>query len=529
VDPDPLDDGGEHVEDPDDDIPWYSIGNSWATCPSEDGRMELLIEADSSEEVEYSVVVNGNPFDCYYDELFRGLQCIGPIPADNDTLEYYTVEVHYDTGDVVNTYPRRPLDCEGTLPMWDAHAWASCPADGWVTVTFESDPSVPWDITQLEVGGAYVDMPCWPVGGGRMNCIVPARAPGDDYRFFLRGPGPEGWTYNWYAGAVIPADCPGGEVTVTSGCGEEGPVVQVIYEPSAAHLASVSADGVPLFCTGMAPGVQVCGPLPGEAGSPTTITTCFEGEACVDWPLTVAACPGETEPGHLIDIVCYPPDATAVSIRYWPFDSPLVSVDAGGADLTCEDWGGGAYLCPGLTFAPGGSTTVTACLADGSCFSETDMIPSCSEEGPSGFWALLDVGCHSETQIYLLFDTPFSDLVPGVPYTYAVTDGETAYACDLHPTIPGRVYCSGTWPADPGPLQVCISVDGAPEYCATFDDFAGRVPACLAAHPVEPDEPGQQILPCSSYGTMNSCLSNDCDWHLPPPTNPGGIGYCTNP
>jgi hypothetical protein len=129
----------------------------------------------------------------------------------------------------------------------------------------------------------------------------------------------------------------------------------------------------------------------------------------------------------------------------------------------------------------------------------------------------------------VLFDTPFPDLVPGVSYDYAVSDGETTYTCELHPTIPGRMYCSGIRPADPGPLEVCISVNGAPQSCTTFDEFPGMVPSCLDFDAEEPDQPEQTTTSCSDYDTMGSCISNDCQWHLPPPTNPGGTGYCTNP
>jgi len=218
-------------------------------------------------------------------------------------------------------------------------------------------------------------------------------------------------------------DCGSGGVTVSSTCGEAGPVAEIHYDPAIAGLSSVSTFGVPLDCTGMAPGVMICGPLPGSGGSPTTVTTCFEGEACTDWPLTIA---------------------------------------------TCDE-----------------------------------------EDGPHGFWALLDVGCHSETQIYLLFDTPFSDLVPGVPYTYTVTDGDSTYACDPHPTIPGRVYCSGPLPSVPGPLEACFSVNGGPESCTTFDDFVGRIPACGTEVPPD-DQPDDT---CNAYTNFNDCSQHtNCHW-----------------
>ena len=197
---------------------------------------------------------------------------------------------------------------------------------------------------------SYVDMPCVATSPTSMNCTLPGRAPGDFYSFALHGfDGGGGEFYLWTV-AGIPASCPLGmrSVSVTAGCGETGPVAEVMYLPTTAPLSSVSTIGVPLTCIGMAPGVQVCGPLPGTAGSSTTVTTCFEGEGCTDWPLTIADCPGETVHGYILEPACYPEGTPAGSLHYWPFDQPLLSVESAAVALTCEDWGGGWYMCPGL-------------------------------------------------------------------------------------------------------------------------------------------------------------------------------------
>ena len=134
-----------------------------------------------------------------------------------------------------------------------------------------------------------------------MNCIVPERAPGDSYIFHLQGTDAEGNNYTWSPMVDLPSGCPAEmrTVYVTPLCFEDHPTEQVMYHPTSTVLASVLTYGVPLSCIGMVPGVQICGDLPGEPDSPTMVSICFEGEACIDRPLTVPACPPtETEVGN---------------------------------------------------------------------------------------------------------------------------------------------------------------------------------------------------------------------------------------
>jgi hypothetical protein len=106
-------------------------------------------------------------------------------------------------------------------------------------------------------------------------------------------------------------------VYVTPLCLEDHLTEQVMYLPTSTVLASVLTYGVPPSCIGIAPGVQICGDLPSEPDSPTMVSNCFEGKACIDRPLTVTACPASgTEVGFIIDPTCYPPGAAGVSIYY---------------------------------------------------------------------------------------------------------------------------------------------------------------------------------------------------------------------
>jgi hypothetical protein len=302
------------------------------------------------------------------------------------------------------------------------------------------------------------------------------------------------------------------DVTVTPQCFEDHMTAQVMYTPISSVLESVSVGGTELDCIGMAPGVQVCGDLPGPAGSTATVTTCFEGEACTDWPVTVFACPG-TAPGrgYLINPTCYPPGAAGVSLRYWPFDLPLVDANANGAWLTCDNLGGGYYLCSGLPGAVGEVKTITFCLEGYDCFGGDITVPACEEEVPSeGDWRISSYGCHSETDIFFSIDTGLDWLVPGAAYTYSASDEEGSYSCSLIPAVPGRMYCSGPRPAMPGTLQVCVHPDGGSLTCNYFDEFPGLVAAIPDCAPEEP--PPDTGPSCSDYTDHPSCEAAGCVW-----------------
>ena len=511
VDPDPLDGGGETVEEPD-GLPWYSLGDSLASCPGPDGRLHLFIEADSSESVEYSVVVNGTPFDCTYDPVLRGLQCEGPIPADDDTLDFYTVEVTFDhLGHHVahgHLFPTRPLDCPDVPVAWEGISFADCPLDRWVAVTFLSTPPITWFTLQLD--GA--DVMCWTLGAGEARCSVPERLPGENYRFHLLGHDAEGRDVTWDTMVAVPADCPFQlifNVDVQSLCFEGHQTVQVMYEPVIEVLSSVTTYGVPLTCIGMAPGVQICGDIPGDPGSPTMVTTCFEGLSCMDWPLTVAFCPPTgTVVGSIVEPTCYPPGSPGVSIHYWPFDEPIVEANANSVPLTCDDMGGGFYLCSGLPGAPGDLKTITFCNPYFACFGGDVIVPACAEEELD--WRLAAVGCHSETQIFFIVDTGLEWLVPGAAFTYHASDGDVDYACSVHPTIPGRLYCSGVRPGTPGELQVCVQQDGAPmPTCVHFAGWPGYVAAVPSCAPEEPPP----APTCADYRNPSDCGAHGCYWN----------------
>ncbi len=139
---------------------------------------------------------------------------------------------------------------------------------------------------------------------------------------------------------------------------------------------------------------------------------------------------------------------------------------------------------------PGSEMTITFCLTDGTCLSAPVTVSDCTvPEEPTDFaFRFVGAGCHDTSDIYFIVDTGLAWLVPGAGFTYSASDAEGGYACSVHPTIPGRLYCSGPRPVSPGTLQVCVDQDGPePVACTYFDDWPAQVaiiPDCAAPPPV---------------------------------------------
>jgi formylglycine-generating enzyme required for sulfatase activity len=530
VPPDPLDGGGEHAEDPEEEA-HYRLGFADVSCPTSDGRVFLVIEADSSEDVEYEVTVDGIPFDCLYDEMLRVLHCEGPVPETTEFPDMYHGQVQFiPHGGIGHFYLEKPTDC-GALPPDRFSMDLACPVDGLFTISFFYEPPITWDTVQI----SGEDIPCVAVSETETRCTAPDLRTGDHYEFYLHGIGADGTEYEWTPWAPVLEDCPGLArfLDVSPFCFEGHPTIQVMYgedwPPLISVVETLATGGFPnaLDCIGVAPGVHVCGDLMNVVGVSAYVQIWFGGGDLHDFHVIVPACPGtETEIGYSIGLSCWPPEAeaAAASIHYWPFDEALVAANANGFDLTCIYTGVQWYMCTGVPGAAGSATTITFCLADGRCFSDTGIIPACGEP-PVGIWLLSEVGCHSETALYVIIDTGLDWLVPGAAFDYNVAGGGVIFGCEPMPGSPGRLYCSGdTMPSFAGGLQVCIRRDGEAEpTCRTFDDFTARAPATCVEEPPPPEPPAPS---CSDYTTQASCLANGCKWTKGPPD---GLEHCYPP
>jgi hypothetical protein len=268
-------------------------------------------------------------------------------------------------------------------------------------------------------------------------------------------------------------------------------MIAVSTLPDTMVMDSISVGGAPLACTTTALGHYVCGDLLAPAGSDVAVNLCFDGDPCFDQTVSVPSCPGDSEIAYNMIPGCYTTLGAVVTINYSPADQPLVAANANGADLTCVDSDvPGLYMCYTLPGAPGSEMTITFCLADGSCYSEAVVVRDCTvpAEPTGGAFRFAGAGCHDETHIYFIIDTGLDWLVPGAAYTYSATDEGNSYSCSVHPTIPGRLYCSGDRPESPGTMQICINRDGPdPLICEYFDDWPAQVaiiPDCAPPPPV---------------------------------------------
>ncbi len=535
VPPDSLDGGGEHVEgyDPDPDV-FFEFRAIYFSCPGL-GQIALMLRFSASGPVTFTASVDGVPFHCEIDTGTGFAICDGPVPADFDLSAPVVVEwcVEGEGISACGAWTVVPADTagpcgEGGTTRPSISTSIECPADGYVHAHFISSPAIVWDLVQLTTMTDTFDLSCWYTSDAEAVCIAPDESDDGQYWFNLRGTAPDGSDVAVRDFRIAArADCPAAEArtSVTPFCfDEEHPIVSINYAPSTRVVTSVTADGSTLRCISGMPtgsiGHEICGDLSGDPGTPVTVGVCFEGEDCREWDdVPVPACPAtETEPRSSIVSTCLPSLGPVVIFRLTPADHVvLVSAKANGTDLTCLDEPGGGLMCPLIPSSPGSELDVEFCLAGagGYCYSLRITVPACEEEVPSGGeWSLVDFGCHSETHIYFIADTFLEWLVPLVPgagFMYRASDGIPSYSCDIHPTIPGRLYCSGPRPAAPGPLELCVQPDAATlRICHTWTDWPALVASIPSCEPTRPPP-----FSCSSYTNALACNADSrCMWWM---------------
>ena len=521
VPPDSLD-GGDSIEDDGEETGWRTaLGAGHFSCPDAEGRVHYTMMASSSvDPTTFTVSVGGTPLDCTFDPVAGRVDCSGFPPPVYDTWgDTAEVEVCFSHSYYTlcsTRHASKPVECPpADAPFPEISATAGCPSGGYVTIIFRYEPAM--RVHEIRIDGMDVsEIMWWPLGDNQTIAIAPARAPGESYFAFLHATDADGLEYAWWRSIPVPADCAPEEMTagVTPLCYEGHQAVQVKYVPTTLVLTEVSTETMVLSCIPMAPGVQVCGDLPGDPGTESNVTLCFEGEPCAEYPVTIAGCPGtETVIAYWIEPACLDPTGEHVAvIRYAPADLTMASASADGSARSFQAMGSdpGLYLVRAVVGPPGSEVTITFCLEDGSCFSGPITIRDCGlpEEPTEGAFRLAGTGCHDETHISFGVDTGLSWLVPEAGFTYHVSDGERNYVCGVHPTIAGRLYCWGDRPASPGTLEVCVDQDGPPPViCDTFADWPAEVsviPDCAAPPP--------ELPPCSSYTTEPTCPTDRCYW-----------------
>ncbi len=525
VPPDSLDGGGDHVEDHDPDPDWWvNIGRIGFNCPMA-GDMTISFRLSATGPATLTASMDGVPWACRIDPATELATCEGAVPdgygGSGTVLMEWCIEVE-GGGTTCGAWTLdlpAPDYCEGRPGGSAGVRSFTCPVAGFFEAIVSFGPPTVWDTIRLETSTGDFDIACVPVSDSEMICTFPD-VTGEEYStLYLHGTTADGGVNEHYLSfRPVWEDCPADSsiVGVFPLCYEGHPTAQVSYHSGMLTLASVSAGGVPLACIGTAPGVQICGDLPGDAGSPTTVTVCFEEEPCEDRTLTVPSCPAAGT-GFMYEIYpgCLPTYGPVTIIRYFPADQTLVSANADGSDLTCESSPTpGQYMCHSIPGAPGSEPTITFCLADGSCWSRPITVRDCEEEEtpPEGEFTLAGLGCHDESHIFFIIDTGLEWLVPGAAFTYHASDYAVDYACSVHPTIAGRLYCSGDRPGAPRELQVCVQQDGAPlPTCTHFPDWPAQedtIPDCSP-------EPPPAEFSCSSIADPTTCDADPrCRWEV---------------
>lgn len=134
-------------------------------------------------------------------------------------------------------------------------------------------------------------------------------------------------------------------------------------------------------------------------------------------------------------------------------------------------------------------------------------------------WQLGSSGCRSEEEIFFTIDTGFTWLTSDEGVNYSASDGDTTYACTVAST-PGRVYCFGHRPDNPGALEFCLQREGDSQpLCQVFTDYPQYIWGYTCVAPTPTDRPGQHSPPpntgpsCSSITSISACQNNSaCTW-----------------
>jgi hypothetical protein len=295
---------------------------------------------------------------------------------------------------------------------------------------------------------------------------------------------------------------------------EHHAAVQISAPPAALDEMRVTTDGEPIgLCHRPDAGELECLPLLGEVGSTTMVTTCLPDEGCQYWPLTIPDCSGEPEVRFSYTSTCFrsPTTYQAVIITYDGTDAPLGIARADGTELICSG-SPGRYACHNIPGEPGTELTLTVCLTSGGCFGGPLTVSDCGAGMTTPApWRIVSTGCHDRERIYFILDTGLAWLVPGADFTSTANDGVTYYSCSVHPTIPGRLYCSGTRPGGPGRLQVGVREGSSPptyDYFLDWPSTVARIESCA------PTPPPPVVDACSIWTNQNDCekLHYPCRW-----------------
>ncbi len=157
------------------------------------------------------------------------------------------------------------------------------------------------------------------------------------------------------------------------------PAVQVSGASASIEVVRISTSTSPLrFCYNPGRFMRVCGPLPGAAGSVSTVRTCLPGEPCDNWPVTVPECPPQAEVE--VTPICDHGYA-AVQVAYTPItlDPPRVYV-VGGSSSICHLPERGVQQCFPLPGAAGSTASGTVCFEGQPCTSWSVPVPDCRSE-----------------------------------------------------------------------------------------------------------------------------------------------------
>jgi hypothetical protein len=201
------------VDDDDPKIPHFQIqwGVGPANCPDVGGNLHFEVTILPHPDVTLtSFSVDGNEFTCTWDDGSQTYQCMGPdsqTANPNYNVKFCTHANGEPDHCLVGLQVPKPTNCDhGQYPQ-ELTYFLGCPQDGFVKVTFHSDPVINWTTAEIDGG---IAMNCITNAVKDLVCLAKDAPPGGPYVFHLKGTDATNTPYEAWINANPNPNCPQG-------------------------------------------------------------------------------------------------------------------------------------------------------------------------------------------------------------------------------------------------------------------------------------------------------------------------------
>jgi hypothetical protein len=453
--------------DPDDpDISGFQVKASVgpANCPDETGKLHFAVTILPHPDVTLISfnVDDGANYTCTWDDSSLVYQCVGPDSLNLNPNYSVNFCTHID-GEADHCFEGwqipRAQNCDSTKYPLNIEYLLGCPRDGFINVTFFSNPTVTWDTTEIDGG---VAMSCVQ-SANQLVCMAADTPPGGPYLFHLKGKDASNVPYEAWIDANPNPNCPPGNKdfkgSLDAYCAENGPAATMFYNTNLPGDPILDVGGLAVVLTPAGPGMAT-GPLdPSLQGTTPSYAMGIDPDMLSFGTVAVPDCQKQTEGNFFMGSRCDPKTGPVLFIQYLPPSQTVASLSINGVDTPwVPDTPGGntmTYTLPPALW--GNLLSVKMCLGDTSnCIVQEIM----AAESCSGVSLVAGALCEKENPIFDLVILSGSQTlqamkINGADYDITMCNnlGTGHYHCPLPTALEGwtftvEVEVDGKWSSD---------------------------------------------------------------------------------